>query len=362
MKIGIVTLPLGGNFGGILQNYALQQVLVKMGHAPITFNVQTYDWLYYLKALALSIFQGLKTGEVQFPVTPTRLLRKQKKMRQFIRQYIEITDVIKKYSMNEVEKNDISAIIVGSDQVWRASYNKNINDRFLGFVTDANIRCIAYAASFGTSLWEVNELEKDKCKRNIKNFRAVSVREFEGVEICKKELDIDASFVLDPTLLVEQKDYLNLCMDIQAHDVGKKIFAYLLDLSNEKVAILQSVASRMGLELDIMSSDSKLESTLGPKEWMAKIRDARYIITDSYHGTVFSLIFNKNFCTILNSKRGLSRFSTLFKTFDLEDRFITSYSELKTFDFSSEIDYYSVNKILAKRKNESLSFLKEALQ
>lgn len=361
MNIGIVTLPIGGNFGGILQNYALQRVLVKMGHCPITFNIQTYDWIYYLKALTLSILQGLKTGKFQIPVTPISLLYKQKNMRNFIRQHIETTGVLKKYSMNEVIKNDIRAIIVGSDQVWRPSYNKNISDRFGGFVTDSNVRCIAYAASFGTSLWKINEVEKEKCKRNIKKFKSVSVREFEGVEICKKELEIDASLVLDPTLLLDKEEYLNLCMDIPYHDVGKKLFVYLLDLSSEKVEILQSVASRMGLELDIMSSDSNLDSTIGPKEWIAKIRDARYVITDSYHGTAFSLILNKNFCTVLNSKRGLSRFSTLFETFHLEDCFVKAYSQLKTFDFSSEIDYSSVNKILERRKNESLSFLRNAL-
>ena len=190
MRIGIVTQPLGTNYGGLLQNYALQQVLIRLGHNVYTINRNSFPSVYTTSWNRKFIFvlkQIIKTCNGR---TCTPFFKEYLKIRQhctaFVEEYISTTDsfhnqqelqkIVRKYSFN--------AYVVGSDQVWRPCYSENIYNDFLDFCQEAqSVKRIAYAASFGVSEWEFNKTQTVECSRLANFFDAISVREDSGVKL-----------------------------------------------------------------------------------------------------------------------------------------------------------------------------------
>lgn len=313
MKIGIVTQPLLNNYGGILQNFALQEALRKLGHSPITidFIPPRKSLLRHLCAmLRVLVYRCL--GKRRILSKRVRLCR-MPQFDSFVTARINKTPTIHEYEKCKEVKN-VECIIVGSDQVWRPQYNKNIGNAFLNFCryNDRLLR-VAYAASFGVDVWEFSPKQTRECGRLAKLFHAISVREESGVELCKRYLNVDASWVLDPTLLLAKEDYLLVCKDVPVC-LEKYLAVYVLDLNEEIVALYEKEASVRGLIVKKFQADSK--STLTVPEWLAMFRDASYVVTDSFHGTVFSIIFGKEFKCIYNRGRGAARFESLMNLYN----------------------------------------------
>lgn len=354
MKIAILTQPLSYNYGGILQNYALQQVLQRLGHDPITFD--QVDWVPTIRIkIKLRLLLLLEKYKI-------RQLNHDNAIDKFKSKYINTT--YKADSLWDFKKLNWKyrpgAIIVGSDQVWRPRYNWGCIDKmFLSFVPKrAKVKRIAYAVSFGTSEWEFTEEEAKKCKKLLQRFDAVSTREIDGIELCSKYLNRkDVVNVLDPTLLLEKNDYLNLCKDIPKV-VDDILFAYILDLDDKTTSIIENIAQENGMRLKLVSAHSNW--TLSIEEWIAMFRDAKLIITDSFHGTVFSIIFNKNFYSICNQSRGNSRFTSLLTQFDLLDRLYSNIQELKL--DKRKINWEKTNNTHCDLKNISIKFLTNNLR
>ena len=262
--------------------------------------------------------------------------------------------------------NEFDVFIVGSDQVWRPTYSY-VPTYFLEFTKDMPVKRIAYAASFGVDHCDEYEPEiLRRCRISAKRFDAISVREDSGVKLCRDFLGVDAIHLLDPTMLLEKKDYLMLIEEADKNISENLLMCYILD-NNPKVSnIVQILAEKLGLiPLEIIPHH---DSTIGLKNnlrkelpsistWLAGFRDAKFIITDSFHGTVFSIIFNKPFLVIANSKRGLTRFSSLLRIFDLEDRVITNMDDICWDDYLSNINYEKVNHIWSIWKSKSMNFL-----
>lgn len=357
MKIGILTLPLVNNYGGILQNYALQQIIRLLGHEPITFRSLNKHLLYYYWPLIFIkvIISKFLNKSSTFPEMPYMVKRRYRKQEQFIQKNIVTTHEKYVYLSNKVIKRKcLEVIVVGSDQVWRPMYNTRISDMFLGFCTKQNIRRIAYAASFGVDNWEFTSKQTNICSKLIKQFDAVSVRETSGITLCKKYLDCDAIEVLDPTLLLPRDKYASICQDIPKN-TAKHMIAYVLDMDDSKRQIIESIASENNLPVKYFSADK--DSTLSVEEWISAFRDATLVVTDSFHGSVFSIIFNHDFYSIVNSGRGASRFYSLLSKFELTDRILTDTNFIPK--NCAGIDWDKVNDILEKKKKESVEFLRK---
>lgn len=309
MKIGIVTQPLKINYGGILQNWALQQTLIKMGHEPVTIDYHHNRSLVLWASVNIkNLLQLIRGNSTHFNYFERCYVRPHI-YEDFVSNNIKLTNTVKRYSSSTVEKEQFDVIIVGSDQVWRPLYNKRtLFDMFLKFVP-SKVKKISYAASFGVDRWEYTGKETRKCKQLIQRFDAVSVREPSGVPLCKDYLNVDAVHVLDPTLLLEKKDYLDLIADISPLCKNPFLVAYILDATDEQMDYIQNKAEELGLTLKFYSASE--ESVLSPKQWLSMFRDADYIITDSFHGAVFSLIFEKPFEVLGNFCRGNARFDML---------------------------------------------------
>lgn len=361
MKIAILTQAQGRNYGGILQNYALQQVLIKLGYEPITLEKdyrQHISLLRLILELPKRIYTKyfLKKREYIFSEYNYNTVKKNsKKLLPFVARYIN-HKYIKDYSLKNINKYD--SIIVGSDQVWRPIYNWEVLDKmFLSFIPPKHkIKRIAYATSFGTSEWEYSEEQTSLCKNLIQNFNAVSTREIDGVDLCRKYLNrADAITVLDPTLLLEKEDYLNLCKDIPI-EKENVLFSYILDIEYNTKSLLDKIAEEKGLKLKLVSADN--DCTLSIEEWLAMFRDARMVITDSFHGTVFSIIFNKEFHVKANQSRGSSRFTSLLSQLSLTDRMFVSISDIT---INKDIDWNIINSNISQLKDFSINFLKTNL-
>lgn len=378
MNVGILTLPPISNYGGIIQNYALHQALKKIGVYPITIN-RTRDKIsethYFLARVKYFILTKILNKKyIHFSKNDKKYIFREPQ--NFVKKYIEISRKLE----NDLELNDYFkdknyfAIIVGSDQVWRPDYTQNIYNYFFDFLEDnRKIRKIAYAASFGKSEWIFDNEQTKKCRQLIQNFDQVSVREDDGVKLCREHLHYSAKHVLDPTMLLNREEYLS---NIDFSDVNERkgIFTYFIDKNHNKEKLTNKVSEN--LNLPVFTNQPK--SFLGDKSiliedyytpslegWLKAFDQADFILTDSFHGTVFSIIFNKPFIAVSNKSKGASRFISLLKMFNLEDRLIdeqdidmSRISEL----VSKQIDYKFVNKQKESYQEFSFNFLRNALK
>lgn len=354
MRIGILTQTPCRNYGGILQNYALQQILKQMGHIPITFLFrQTNSVLLYSYESLKAIVRVLLGKNGRFPEYTKGGMELTKP---FIQKYIDCTDRIDFLCSQYVKKFGLECVIVGSDQVWRSFYNGGVlKYMYLNFVNGQQCKRIAYAASFGVDFWEYTDEQTRQCAKLAKRFDAISVREKSGIKLCKEHLGVEAIEVLDPTLMLSAEHYASLCKNIPCRE-GKFVAAYVLDLDEEKRVAVEEFAKELGLTLKLFSADKNANLTV--EEWLSIFRDAAYVITDSFHGTVFSIINHKPFISIANEDRGASRFHSLLGKFDLESRLIPDFAELKPLQ---EIDWASVDAKIEEWQKISKEFLEKAL-
>lgn len=354
MKIGISTQPLTTNYGGILQNYALQTVLRRMGHDVCTFDIFKYTWVDWTLATFKSIVKHLVGRKAHFPETPIKRARKQKPLRTFAHKYINLTQRVKIITWDLVQRYSIDTLVVGSDQVWRPIYNLCIEDMFFRYAFGQDIKKIAYAASFGTDLWEFSPTQTKECAELAKHFKAISVREDSGVKLCREHFDVEATHVLDPTLLLTSDDYNKLCQDIPKREPF--VFAYILDIDDQKVAEIKAFAKAKDLPYFIKSAGPNIESTDSIELWLSYFRDASYVITDSFHGTAFSINYNKDFFVFGNAHRGNSRFDSLLNLLNLKDRVVNSVNRQ-----IQSINWNEVNQLLDAERHRCQDWLKTSL-
>lgn len=378
MKIGIITQPLQTNYGGLLQNYALQQVLKKLGHEVYTINrkylcdIYALPTIKYIKHLTK---QKLKKY-LRKAYLPSRdeTSKITEKCRKFVEENIEITNSVK--TQEELlaisAQYSFDAFVVGSDQVWRPMYSPNILNDFLDFCQEQpNIRRIAYAASFGVDDWEYTPIQTTECSRLAKMFNAISVREDSGIELCQKHLDVDATLVLDPTLLLEKEEYIEITEKAKEQESAGELFCYILDDNNAIKNSIHNIEKQLTLKSFQVKSakkpyviergDNICEHIIpSPIKWLRAFMDAKIVFTDSFHGCVFSIIFNKPFWVIGNKTRGNARFDSLLKLFNLEDRLV-SLDKIESTNLLAPIDWEKVNTIKKEWQNKSLAFIKENL-
>jgi hypothetical protein len=364
MKIAILTLPFNGNYGGVLQAYALQAVLKKMGHQVWTINrVGLYSCIkYFFYALAQGEFIRVAVATFQ-PVT-----------HRFIKCNIRLTKPIQRRIKKIFPQYEFEAYIVGSDQVWRLGYAPFLSNYFLDFTKEEKVKRIAYAASFGVDQWEFTPEQTDYCAALLKKFDAVSVRESSGIRLCKEYLGVKAKQVLDPTLLLTEDDYLSLTRKKSPKKHKKVIVAYVLDINTDKRKIMSDMSLELqckGKLITIRPCHQEKNWTLyennyylSVEDWLHQIQEASFVITDSFHGCVFAILFNKPFVAIENKGRGSSRFHSLLNLLVLQDRLVSSHDDFlckKAELVGNPINWDRVNSILEIKRNESKLFLMNAL-
>lgn len=378
MRVGILTQPLYCNYGGLVQCFALQHVLHQLGHDAVVLQ---REWnrrytlkgacVYYAKHLVKMLLGRQESWH--YYVAPERRDYIAKYTSQFVEKHINprsehcyTTAQLK----HEVERLQLDAIVVGSDQVWRPDFSPCQPNYFFDFLpADSKLKRLSYAASFGGDDWSFSPELTAQCARLLQRFDAVSVREASAVTLCKNHFGVDAVQVLDPTMLLDRGVYL------QVVDKGKSgrgnLFCYVLDPSQEKRDIVGTIArathmspfeSMPELPDSIYNLYGDIDRCVYPpvEDWLSAFNEAEMVLTDSFHGTVFSIIFNKPFWVVGNKGRGMARFNSLLGMFGLENRLITK-SALATIDLNAPINWQQVNEKRKELKATSMQFLQTAL-
>lgn len=360
-KIGILTLRVDNNYGGHLQRYALSQVLKLMGHEPIILYFRSTwqkDSLKRKTKLILkNIFKAL-IGREHDPVLYWKYEDKQwEELRSYVfpffEKYISHTELICSESdlYRVINQIQCDAYIVGSDQVWRKAYTERwgVEHFFLDF-TPNETKKIAYAASFGLPEMEYNNVEIEKLRRLYQQLDAVSVREDSGLDILDRHgwTKPQAELVLDPTMLLPKEHYIELIRNGNTSPSQGNLFCYILDESDDNKALIKNIAIEKKLQPFCVSICG--DKRMSVEQWLRSYLDAEYVVTDSYHGVVFSLIFNKPFYLILNQKRGSARFESLMRMF-----------AIVTGD-NTHINWNNVNSRVEEMREKSINYIISNLQ
>lgn len=378
MKIGILTQPLRTNYGGLLQNYALQQVLIQAGHEVETLDQQDrrVSWLhaqlFRMKMHLLHLLSPAKYRKPRYSPSSKELAIIQRNTNHFIECYIKRTPSIHVVEdfRTVAETRGYEAYVVGSDQCWRPCYNQFLSAMFLDFDRRPDIKRIAYAASFGTDQWELTPAQTEMAAPLTQKFDLVTVREDSGVGLCKDHLGVEAIHVLDPTMLLTKDDYIRLIEQEHEPKSAGTLFNYILDPDEKKSAFIKNVAAKYDLTpfqvLPKCQTETRTKEDVkqrieacvfpGVTAWLRAFMDAEMTIVDSFHGMVFSILFNKPFWVIGNVQRGMSRFTSLLKVLGLEDRLLDA-DHLDGADLTKPIDWDVVNAILDERRKESKTLL-----
>ena len=356
MRIGIVTFF--GPYGGALQCYALQRVLRAMGHEVRVINRK---WGKFKSENRKSAVSNLKQ-KIHNAVVPDPFTR-------FYRDNYSFTaPVSSDESLVDLgTKKYFDVIIAGSDQPWNPDCIRTMGYYFYLDWVSPEVKKYAYAVSYGKDYFPATENEIKDIKAILETYKAISVREKSGIVISKNLFGINTQLCLDPTLLLRGGDYDSLIVDKQLSK--DYICEFFLDQTPEKYQFVSAIAEKEHLK--IVDNNPPMPNNniqryfyrrRSISQWLRNIRDSKYVITDSFHGTVFSLLFHKRFISINNKKRGSARFESLLSMTGLLDRLqdIDNVAAGATYSILREdIDYDKVDAILSGMKQISLSFLKE---
>lgn len=354
MKIGVLTFQYAHNYGALLQAFALMSVLNKMEVTPVM--IDRFPNTYQEPSFKWKLITTLKGGDI---------------FKKFKKKYLTpITDAY--YSsgdMNKLNEQNFQMIIVGSDQIWRYENTDVGYNYFLDFVTNPKIRKVSYATSFGLEDWTASEAILNAIAKCLETFDAISVREDAGVLICKNLLGASAVHVLDPTLLLDKSAYFALLPIGNEFDRNNGITTYILDVNDRKRNIITEVSRCLNEKvynlMPLKDCKSRMDLLLNKDksviEWVKHIAHANFVVTDSFHGMVFSILFNKQFLVIGNKERGMSRFDSLLGLLGLKNRLCYDLSGSVATCLYPKINYREVNAKLELAKLSSLSFLKQAI-
>ena len=385
MKLAIITQPLFDNYGGILQCYALQTILQRMGHEVIVlrrYGMPLNTWIFLLRCVSFlkCIIRRYLLGQKQWAIinpwalwyVPDKskwLYGSRRLLAQFIDKHFQQSSPLT--STDDMARwantHPCDAFVVGSDQVWRGAYNADVTESFCSFLPDTDPRRrIVYAASFGTEYVDISPEKLPECRRLAQFFSAVSVREQSAIRLAKEALGIEPQWVLDPTMLLTADDYRSLWQHEESQWEG--ITTYVLDASEEKSQIQHDVSQTLSLPVNALmlppiDQDGKLVDMIPVEGWLKAFAQASFVITDSFHGCVFSIIHRKPFIAIANRERGIDRFTSLLGYFGLMDRLIFSLEEYqqKRSSLLTPIDYVPIVQKHEEARTASLTFLREAL-
>lgn len=357
MKAAIVTFQSAYNYGAVLQAFALQEYLnqnfavtriLDYHNKEIDASYQNAHFIDFIRNPKNAIFKSIQGVLYK---------EKKKKIDLFRKRYLKITKQYDSANITEAQ-NEADVFITGSDQVWNYLIVNRDSAYYLNFVKDK--RTCSYAASFGIASIPLEY--QDFYKKNLNNIDYISVRETNGVEIVKSMIRRDAKVMPDPTLLLNQKIWNEMC--VVPNQIGKYILVYKITKADKLLLFSKELSKITGLPIVYIPNDlksgsiGKLKTNVGPEEWLGYIKNAEYVVTNSFHGTVFSILFNKKFFAEVSSKvnPSTSRLKSLLEMFGLEERTLDCYTD-KMLD--KELDKAEINKVLEAQRERAYDFFKQ---
>ena len=337
-KINLLTIHWGCSYGAMLQTYSTVKLLEDQGHHVSVINLRHPNTKFSETHKTRTSFLNL-IREFQFALFRWRYFpRLTKKMYSLKKQYISPADYT----------------VVGSDQVWNSAITAPFKSAFfLDFVDDGSKK-IALSSSFGTKTWNETEEYTELVKKCLQDFSAVSVRESNGVEILKNTFQINAEHLLDPTLAYGKFENL-----LKSRKRKPQIFPFLLKNDSEQKMICNTLSSH--LKVPVYKTNRKtILFDRSIHNWLDNIHNSDFVITDSFHGLAFSIMFHKQFIVLCADERKLARLSSLLALTGLQDRFVASMEDLNSRMDSliKDIDFGVVDEILSQERINAMDFIR----
>lgn len=389
MKIGIVTYVKCDNYGAELQAFAMQYVYNKLGYDAEVLDLekQNKDISSSLSTIVPAIVNRFKTYGINAPYKILQLVwdviqrkktkksfaaeiqKKHELYTQFFNEKIKHSS--KYYTLKNVYTEDMpyDVYVAGSDQIWNYMHTDYLDIYFLEFANRFKARKIAYAASL--SVPDLPARLHADYKRYFENMDSIAVRELNGKDIVEKYSNKKATVVLDPTLLVRKQEWRqNVANEIKKGE--KYVLIYTLSGSKYIRNLAKSIAKQIGDDCKVVNikSDFRPEKNdgiehlyqIGPKEWVGLIMNAAYMVTDSFHGTAFSINFNIPFTTLLNPSSNMnSRALSILEITGLKDRIIYDDGS-NLLPKTLTVDYDRVNPIIDEWRKKSENYIHESLK
>lgn len=371
MKVGIITYHSAYNFGSVLQAYATQQIVKSLGCVPYIINYRIPFQKKYYGVLGYG--RGVKAPLKKLMMVPQLSARKKRANRyeQFISQRMNLTQKISSPEEADQFKDSFDVYISGSDQIWNLHSNEFINSGIQymkPYLLDfTNKKKISYASS----VTNMNDEELVQLKPELEKFFAISAREMSASQSLSRLLDKEISTVLDPTLLITGEKWFSL-MPKEIEQYTEEPFVLYYSLKNymetkQDLISLATITLKVGLKLIVLTPLIPLVKTegvinaanAGPWEFIDLIRKAKMIITDSYHGMLFSVNFKKDFFYLRNKQgdHGL-RATQLLDLLEIKNRIIDEVTEI---NLNSKVEYVEANVKLENKRIESIKYLKDAI-
>lgn len=358
-KIAIITLHNVGNYGSVLQAYATQCFFENIGLEPVIIDYRrpwetAFGYWFYLNERSL---KGAARNVMYFPSKILHL----GPFRRFRNKYLKLTE--KRYkSAADLKNNPVAAdyYCTGSDQVWNSGWNDGvIAEYFLNFVDEKTAKKISFAASFGNS--KLSEKEKNVIKPLLKDYDLITVREQQSVDMLEKELGLESFEILDPTLQMNGTFWRKLCRPERLVD---NKYALLIQLNRnhafDDLAI--RFAKRRGIELvrlclrvDQLVLPGKCILIPEVEDYIRLIRDAEYVLTDSFHAVSFCINLEKQFYVYYPEKYS-ERLKSILSILQLPDR------ELHDTITNDSIEYGAIQSILENKREFAKHKIEEVVE
>ena len=362
MKVGIITYHCSNNYGAQLQAYALRRVIQKLGHKAEVLDCNTvgkgkiFTWsLHSLRAFLGSLRNNILS------------LVSERERHRLFHDFSQTMIGLSKPCLTKRELDEKSRcydfMITGSDQVWHPQICEGQTCFFLDLPIKGEQK-ISYAPSFGVPDYNADEV--NRYMPFIKGIKHLSVREEQGRKIIKKYTGRDAKLVLDPTMLLTYEEWDDIAISPKYKDY--LFYFTILDEPDGADDMVRRMAKERGLKIvriggvrDIAKPGFINARASGPREFLGLIRGASFIVTSSFHGSVFSILYEKEFLSICNNNNRNSRLETLMSNLGLSNYLV---HDVQTYSIQSYqcIDYNNVNKTLHRLREDSMSFLNNAIK
>ena len=353
--VGILTFPNSPSFGASLQMLGMFQALKGLGVTPEVIN---YINPYMKSQKHISSSHSSLLRKLLLAINSMPMKKKFRRFEQQLALYphTPINDAGKLKTL--ADRYDY--MVCGSDQVWNPLITGNDQSYFFDFCED-NSKKIAYAPSFGVDI--LPEENRAAVAKELKKFEALSVRETRGKEIIEELTGLTCPVVIDPSMLLDKDAWLRLAK--RPENLPPKYIVYFIFNHNENVkAFANQLSNEKGLPVITLGGglltrlkDPRNIGVIGPDEWLYAIANAEYVITDSFHGAAFSIIFERSLIVSMASATN-SRLITLMQTFHMEDRVLGDI----TFNPNGQTNYATVNKIMQQKRNDGLEYLRKSLK
>lgn len=359
-KYDVVTMTFhqSENYGALLQAYALQNAITDLGYKTCIIDYYSVGLEFWRHKIHL-FKDGISVQNLKLFIWQMIIRRKTNNFNVF-REKLSLSPY---YTEETIKKaNELSdCFLVGSDQVWNCDCTFEDYHYFLDFVEEKKKK-ISYAASFGYS--EIPEKYRQKSKKLLDTFDIITVRENQGSEMIYKLFSVRTDVVLDPVLLLEPHEWN---FEVKLRNKGKYVFVYQAEKSASLIQYAQRVAKRLNCHIYIVSNVWKGTvgknihsiSDCGPDTFIEYLKCAEYVVTNSFHGTALSILFNKNFNTeLLKRNNTNSRLIDILNRYGLEDRIIC----LDKKNTITNIDYSKINELIVNDRKKSLKILKDMIE